>query len=724
MSKRVPSFGPLSAEYAAVGQSPGRVEGEKGRPFVGTAGDRARSWIKDAGLDPDDLYWCNVTEEVLLGSERPTATEVKHGIERVKRELATLPNLKAVILFGSFAAKMAFSLKGGITRVHGQQGKLQLLETETVAEREVDCVACLHPSFVNRQKSLRQKQLLDNDCRAVVSRLTYVSKPLVLPEIHVKGTETSAIGGVFGLDTETASQVGKRVDPRRDPLLITGLSDGSIFVGAPQLDDTAEPIAHNIPFDAVEVRQWKPRWHDSKMLAHLLGMYDTTLKGAASRILNRPMMEYDPDLRTRAATKIQAGVLPEQDEDVRIFMAYCAQDALAHRDLFHALWARADAGAKNVYDLIERPFLRLYSRWTMEGVWRIDRKAALLKRDGIDIRIREMRRLLKAETGIESPHSFAKLQKELGIESTEAKYVEKNWARFTARQKKVLRLVGELRSIERQVSTYIDAWLEWPDTLLSTNWRPTAAWTGRPGSANLNLQNIPGPCGSCKVCRRGEEKECPLNLKPLLLPPEGIALYELDNSQAELRVAAHNSQDPAMIQAFTEGIEIDGQRIFDLHEWAKQKLGFTSRREAKVRVLATFYGQTEMGARADPAIQEKLRSMFSVYVRWSNKVKHLSIVPGLFGRSLYVPPHPSDAHREREAIAAPSQGGSADVLKLQTLALEEAGFNTRHQIHDSIFVSMPEADAGDEVEREMARIMEDAVELTVPLKVDCKRWNP
>ena len=65
-----------------------------------------------------------------------------------------------------------------------------------------------------------------------------------------------------------------------------------------------------------------------------------------------------------------------------------------------------------------------------------------------------------------------------------------------------------------------------------------------------------------------------------------------------------------------------------------------------------------------------------------------------------------------------------DVLKIQIDDLEDGGFNTRHQIHDSVFVMMDEAEAGEEVEHEMTRIMEEAVTLTVPLKVDCKRWNP
>ncbi len=708
------SFGPRKAEYAVVGQT----------PWSDAALIRAREWLRSAGMAPSGMYWTTIIEEELRRDEKPTSTEVKHGQERVREELAQMPNLKAVLLMGSYAAKMAFSLKGGITRVHGQRGKL-LLVTDDPEENvtEVDCVACLHPSYVGRQTSLRQQQLLDSNCRATVALLTYVSKPLVLPDIRVEKNDEKLIGR-FGLDTETEFQVGKKVDPRRDPLLITGLSDGSIFVGAPEVMDDAEPIAHNMPFDAVEIGQWRPRWHDSKMLCHLTGMYDTTLKGAASRILGRPMMEYDPELRVRAAAKIRAGIKPQQDEDVRVFMAYCAQDGLAHRDLFDAVWARADAGAKRLYEEVERPMLRLYARWMMEGVWRIDKKAALKKRREIDKRIREMRRNLLAETGIASPHAFDQLKRHLGLSTTEAKWVEKHWKEFTPRQKKVLTLVRELRTIERQVSTYLDAWLEWPHDLLSTNWRPTAAWTGRPGSAHLNLQNIPGPCGKCKLCRRNEERECAFNLRPLLLAPEGMALYELDNSQAELRVAAHLSQDPAMHQAFTEGLLIDGERIFDLHEWAKRMLGFSSRRDAKIRVLATFYGQTGTGARADPEIQAKIRSTFRGYVQWSNKVKRLAIVPGLFGRSLYVPPHPNDMHREREAINAPSQGGAVDVLKIQIDDLEDAGFNTRHQIHDSVFVLMPEADAGPEVEYEMVRVMEEAVTLTVPLKVDCKRWNP
>ena len=715
----VPSFGPSDAEYAVVGQSPGRQEGEKKRPFVGPTGSLAKEWLVAGGIDLANVYFCNVYEYVLLGGETPSNTEVKHGIDRVKRELAELPNLRAVILFGGYAARCAFTLKGGITRAQGREGNLELADG-----REIPCVASVHPSYVTRQTSFVRRQQLDHQCRNTAARLMFLGKPIVLPEVTI--TDNLTVGGFIGLDTETEFQVGKKVDPRKDPLLITGLSDGRVIVGPPHFQSDAEPVVHNVPFDPVVLMQAsgvhaQPRWHDSKMLAHLEGEPGQSMKELASDILKRHMMEYDKDLRARAAEKIRQGVGTE-DDDVERFSAYCVQDAMAHRDLYLALRQRADTGTKYVYDNIERPMMRLYSKWTATGVFRLDREAALRKRDILDGQIRKLRRDLESASGVDSPHKHAQLQKALDLPSTDAKYVERIWSKLNKRQRHILTVAGRVRSLERQQTTYLDAWLECPDDLLSTNWRPTAAWTGRPGSADFNLQNIPGPCGDCTMCLKREIRQCAFNLKPLLLAPNGMTLYELDGSQAELRVAAHLSQDPAMHLAFTEGIEIDGEIQYDLHTWAQKKLEFPSRREAKVRVLATFYGQTTEGLKASPEIQEALRSTFAGYTKWANKVKRLSIVPGLFGRKLFVPPHPNQGHREREAIASPSQGGSADVLKLQALALEKVRFDTRHAIHDSVLLACPDDEAGDDFLHTAIETMENAVELTVPLKVEGGFW--
>lgn len=710
-----------AVEYAAVGQQPRELEGSQGLPFVGNSGALAKDYLAGAGLDTDMMFFGHVYQTVLPQGDKPSATEVKHGIDRIKEELAQFPNLKAVVLFGSYAAKAAFSLRGGITRVHGSTGTITLSDG-----REVNCLAVVHPGYVQTQRSMRQKQQWDADCRSVVARVMYLGKKLELPDISWEAplespfsgsARTDVASGIIGLDTETAEQMGKRVDPRADPLLITGLSDGRVIPGAPTFSKGAEPIAWNMPFDAVVIDNWDLPWHDGKMLAHLLGEFDTTMKGCATRILGRPMMEYDGALRAEAATKIRAGIGIE-DEAVYRFSAYCVQDALAHKDLFDALYRRASPEIRSLYERVERPMLRLYAKWTSLGVFRLDREAAMRKRDAVDGRIREMRADLMAETGVDSVHKHAKLAQALGLPSTAKANVERDWRKLNARQRKVITLIGDLRSAERQVSTYLDSWLEWPEPLLSTIWRPTAAWTGRPGSADLNLQNIPGPCGKCSMCNANQPDDCPLNLKPLLLAPEGKVLLEADNSQAELRVAAHNSQDQAMIKAFTEGILINGERIYDLHEWARLQLGINDRRQAKIAVLATFYGS----GTADEVIMTTLRGIFHGYVRWSKKVGRMSVVPGLFGRQMYVPPHPNENHRKREAVNAPSQGGAVDILKIQSNDLENAGFDTRHAIHDSCLVAVDESEATEDTRRQIVEIMENAVKLSVPLKVGIGQW--
>lgn len=700
-------------KYAAVGQQPRDEEGRQNLPFVGPTGDLARDYLRGGGLNPDMMFLGHVYPHVLKRDEKPTSTEVKHGIERVKAELVEFPNLKAVVLFGSFAAKMAFKLLGGITRVHGSVGKLELPDG-----RRIDCLAVVHPGYVQTQRTPRQKQQWDADVRTVMARIRYLDHELELPDIvWTVGARTDIGSGMIGLDTETASQTGKRPDGRYDPHLITGLSDGRILPEIPFIDTDAEPIAWNLPFDSGVTGTWDANWHDGKMMAHLTGEADTSMKGCATRHLGRPMMEYDEELRVKAAGKIAQGIGVE-DDDVFRFSAYCVQDAIAHKETFEALWRKADEGVRGLYTRVEHPMLRLYCKWTATGVFRLDKEAAIKKRDVVDARIREMRQELLAATGVDSVNKHAQLAAAIGVPSTEAKYIKGIWGKLRKKQKDTLVLVKTLRSAERQVSTYLDAWLAWDDPLLSTIWRPTAAWTGRPGSADFNLQNVPGPCGNCKLCIAEREELCALNLKPLLLAPEDKVLLEGDNSQAELRVAAHNSQDPAMLQAFREGLVIDGERTYDLHLWAQKTLGIPSRRDAKIAVLATFYGSGS----APEEIMTQLRATFGGYTRWANKVKHFSIVPGLFGRKMYVPPHPNASYREREAVNCPSQGGAVDVLKIQCNAVERAGFDTRHAIHDSCLVAVDEKEATRDTMENFREVMEGAVKLSVPMRVGVGVW--
>jgi DNA polymerase I-like protein with 3'-5' exonuclease and polymerase domains len=128
-------------------------------------------------------------------------------------------------------------------------------------------------------------------------------------------------------------------------------------------------------------------------------------------------------------------------------------------------------------------------------------------------------------------------------------------------------------------------------------------------------------------------------------------------------------------------------------------------------------------------VQRALRKLFSGYVAWTEKVKGLQRVPGLFGRYLQPPPTPNQGRHEREAINGPSQGGAVDMLKLQTNKLDielGGGYSsreTRHMIHDSAIVTCPEDEAGEEFENFVKETMEGAVSLSVPIRVEVKRWG-
>jgi uracil-DNA glycosylase family 4 len=121
-----------------VGQSPGRTEAQKGRPFVGVDGLQLRTWLRSVGIDSDAaLAWDNV-HQIFNGNPtyKPTTKESKAGYTRVALWLTEHPEVKTVLLVGGVAAHMVF--KGGITKINGRRE----------VRDGVTYIAILHPGYV------------------------------------------------------------------------------------------------------------------------------------------------------------------------------------------------------------------------------------------------------------------------------------------------------------------------------------------------------------------------------------------------------------------------------------------------------------------------------------------------------------------------------------------------------------------------------------------------
>jgi len=665
---RVPAYGPLDAEICIIGQSPGRDEARIGRPFVGPAGKLFRRWLSEAGIDPESCYWTNVTDEVLLGSEVPKTAQVREGTERLHGEIGRLANLKAIVLVGSFAAHLAF--EGNMSRMHGQTGELW----------GIPCIAVYHPSYYLRSREKRRRQAIESAVIHALARARTLGVPVVLPEFTI--FDRLEVKGLVGLDTETNTE-----DPRWNTLRYVTLWDGRHDRGAisrnvPAFGPDAEPIVHNTPFDQCTLRTWDQAWHDTKMLAHLLCEPDTEMKSLALKHLGRLMVSY---------------MEAERSQDEQRFMAYAVQDAKAHFDLFHALYAKLPPHTRELYDTIERPMLRLWSRMSLDGVFEIDRPGLEAELERIENEATIMKAALEKELGIQNVNSAAQVAKAFGLSGANA-------AQLAALQNPVADGILNYRKLRKVASTYIKPWLSWPQERLSTYWRPCGTVTGRVASARLNLQNFPP------------------RLRPYLL----FNGWEADFSQLELRVAAHISQDPNMLEAFHRGDSI--------HKWAQEKLGISDYRFAKIGVLATLYlgdrnaivqqaarfgiSAAEIKPHIDE-LQAAMRRLFAGFYRWAEDMQGRTRIRGMFGREITIPALGDPMHEWREAVNAPCQGGGADIVKISMLELEAAGMPPRHMIHDSVFV----ADDGKVTEMDIQEVMENAVHLSVPLKVEVKRWN-
>ena len=297
-------------------------------------------------------------------------------------------------------------------------------------------------------------------------------------------------------------------------------------------------------------------------------------------------------------------------------------------------------------------------------------------------------------------------------------------------------LILEHRQIAKIKSTYVDALPELvnPETgRLHTSYNQTGTVTGRLSSSDPNLQNIPIRTELGRRVRRAFRAE------------EGWLFLSADYSQVELRIVAHVSQDPAMLQAFARGEDIHASTAAAIYGVPLQAVTPEMRRVAKTVNFAITYGATGFGvAQQSDLTPEEGAKLVEAYYRTYPRVRDYvertkkmareqGYVQTLLGRRRYFPEFQATerVHRNRlnaayrMAINAPIQGTAADIIKLAMIrlhrALREQGLRTRMtlQVHDELVFEVPK----DELARVaplVREIMEGAFPLDAPLKVDMK----
>jgi len=292
------------------------------------------------------------------------------------------------------------------------------------------------------------------------------------------------------------------------------------------------------------------------------------------------------------------------------------------------------------------------------------------------------------------------------------------------------------RQLSKLEGTYLSGLIELVDPQLQkiyTTFNQAATATGRLSSSDPNLQNIPIRLEEGRRIRRA-----------FIPSAKGKIFFAADYSQVELRILAHLSQDPILVEAFNTGQDIHRRTAAEVNNIDLEDVTPMMREKAKAVNFGIIYGSSDYGlaqglkiprAEAKAYIDnyfELYRGVKDYMDQVIEQAREQGYVTTMFNRRRYLPEINSSNHNtrsfaERMALNTPIQGSAADIIKLAMLKIDriiqEGGFKAAMllQIHDELLFEI-EASELDFFAPMVQREMEQAYDLSVPLKVDLK-WG-
>ena len=302
----------------------------------------------------------------------------------------------------------------------------------------------------------------------------------------------------------------------------------------------------------------------------------------------------------------------------------------------------------------------------------------------------------------------------------------------------VVGMILEYRELKKLISTYISALPTYinPETgKIHTTYNQTVTATGRLSSSNPNLQNLP---------IRSERGQL---IRQAVIPDEGCLFLSADYSQIELRLMAHFSQDPHMVEAFRSGQDVHAATAAKIFGVSIEDVTKDQRRQAKTANFGIIYGISAFGlaqqldcSRSEAkALIDGYFAAFPGVIDYIERQKELARQQGyavtLFGRKRYLPDIVSHnatvrSFAERNAVNSPIQGTAADIIKMAMVGisnrLKAEGLQAKMimQVHDELNFNVPVNEV-DRVKEIVVSEMQNVVHLTVPLIADCgvgKNW--
>lgn len=488
------------------------------------------------------------------------------------------------------------------------------------------------------------------------------------------------------------------------------------------------------------------RLMDIELMHYLIDPEKSHKVDILSRTYLGVSLEEDQDATQKS---MEASLFEEGTEEVedRGRHKECAAICLLGRKIREDLERKALDG---LYDTMEEPLLKVLSTMELEGVkvdtTQLRRYAASLASEMNEIqeRVREMAE--EPNLNIMSPKQvgvllFEKLQLDPKMKpKAGVRYsypTDEDTLTALSDKHPIIDEILEYRGIKKLLSTYIEplpGYISPTTGKIHTTFNQALTATGRLSSSKPNLQNIP------IRTERGKE------IRKAFVPsrPGGV-IMSADYSQIELRIMAHLSCDTHLINAFRKGQDVHAITAAKVFGIQAEDVTADQRRIAKTANFGIMYGISAFGlsqrlhigrAEAKKIIEDYFANFpaISSYIEDTlASAREFGYVETLFGRRRYLPDINSKngtvrALAERTAINAPIQGTSADIIKLAMInvdrRLSEEGLQSRMvlQIHDELlFDALPEE--VETLERIVREEMENVIELSIPLTVECNHGN-
>ncbi len=501
---------------------------------------------------------------------------------------------------------------------------------------------------------------------------------------------------------------------------------------------SAAKLGQNVKYDlhvfanaGIQVRGYL---HDTMLQSYVLEAHKPHgLESLAERHLGRRGLSYE-DLCGKGAQQIPFGQV-----DVERASEYSCEDSEMCLHVHQTLWPQLEStpALRDLYRNIEMPAAMILQRIERHGVL-IDPQVLAAQSQQLGERMVKLEQEAYALAGqpfnMGSPKQIGEvLFKQLGLPvkkktaSGAPSTDEEVLAELAADYPLPAKLL-EHRSLAKLKGTYTDKLplMVNPATgRVHTNYAQAVAVTGRLASNDPNLQNIP--------IRTVEGRR----VREAFIAPPRHQIVSADYSQIELRIMAHISEDPGLLRAFEDGMDVHRATASEVFSVAPEAVSSEQRRYAKTINFGLIYGMGAFGLAQSLSIErgaaaiyiERYFQRFAGVKQYMEETRAFARAHGyvetMFGRRIYLPEinggsGPRKSGAERQAINAPMQGSAADLIKLAMIALQAAIDNEQRatrivmQVHDELVCEVPEHELGWAREA-IPRLMASVASLKVPL---------